>query len=52
MGRPVDFISFDSDSIKFIEVKTGKSVLNEKQKMIKSLVMDGKVEWHELRFEK
>ena len=52
LGRPVDFISFDSDSIKFIEVKTGKSVLNEKQKMIKSLVMDGKVEWHELRFEK
>ena len=52
IGRPVDFISFDSDNIKFIEVKTGKSVLNEKQRKIKELVENKKVEWYELRFEK
>jgi len=52
IGRPIDFISFDHVSIKFIEVKTGKGVLNEKQKMIKELIEDKKVEWFELRFEK
>ena len=52
IGRPVDFISFDSDSVKFIEVKTGKSGLNEKQKRIKEMIDNKKVEWHELRFEK
>ena len=52
LGRPVDFISFDDDSIKFIEVKTGKSGLNDKQKHLKELIEQKKVEWHELRFEK
>ena len=52
IGKPVDFISFDQNNIKFIEVKTGKSMLNEKQRRIKELVLNKKVEWHELRFEK
>ena len=52
LGRPIDFISFDGDSVKFIEVKTGMSNLNEKQKRIKDLVQRKKVEWFELRFEK
>ena len=52
IGRPVDFISFDDDSVKFVEVKTGKSGLNEKQKKVKELIEGKNVEWHELRFEK
>ena len=52
LGKPVDFISFDHDNVKFIEVKTGKSNLNDRQKEIKKLIQDKKVEWHELRFEK
>lgn len=52
LGNPIDFISFDDDSIKFIEVKTGKSSLSEKQKKVKNLVQDKKIEWYELRFEK
>ncbi|MEK6922581.1 MAG: Holliday junction resolvase-like protein [Nanoarchaeota archaeon] len=52
LGNPIDFISFDDDSIKFIEVKTGKSNLSEKQKMIKGLVENKKVKWYELKFEK
>ncbi|MFH1592854.1 MAG: Holliday junction resolvase-like protein [Candidatus Woesearchaeota archaeon] len=52
LGNPIDFISFDDDSVKFIEVKTGKSGLNEKQKQVKRLIESGKVEWFELRFEK
>ena len=52
IGQPVDFISFDDDSVKFIEVKTGKSGLNEKQRRVKDLVQNRNVRWYELRFEK
>lgn len=52
IGKPIDFISFDEDSVKFIEVKTGKSGLNENQRRIRCLIEDKKVEWCELRFEK
>ena len=52
MGSPIDGIAFDDNAIKFIEIKTGKSQLNKKQKKIKQQVKDQKVEWHELRYEK
>ena len=52
LGKPVDFISFDHDYVKFIEVKTGKSQLNDNQKRIKELIEQGKVKWFELRFDK
>jgi len=52
LGNPIDFISFDDDSVKFIEVKTGKSGLSEKQKKIRKLIEGKKVRWFELRFEK
>ncbi len=52
LGMPVDFVAFDDDAVKFIEVKTGKSRLNEKQEKIKRLINDKKVKWHELRYEK
>lgn len=49
LGRPIDFISFDEDSVKFIEVKTGQSQLSNKQKFIKKQIEDGKVEFKEVR---
>lgn len=52
LGMPVDLISFDDDAIKFIEVKTGKAKLSHNQQRIKKLIMEKKVEWHELRFGK
>jgi len=52
IGHPIDFISFDDDYIKFIEVKTGKSALNDKQQKVKGLVENRKIKWCELRFEK
>ena len=52
LGNPIDFISFDDDSIKFIEVKTGKSMLSEKQKKVREMVEAKKIKWYELRFEK
>jgi predicted Holliday junction resolvase-like endonuclease len=40
LGSPIDFIAFDFDNevIHFIEVKTGKSKLNDRQKIIKRIV--------------
>lgn len=52
LGMPVDFIAFDDDAVKFIEVKTGKSRLNANQERIKKLIEDRKVKWFELRYEK
>lgn len=49
IGMPIDGISFDEDFIKFIEIKTGKSTLSQKQKDIKRMVEEKKVRWYELR---
>lgn len=51
LGMPIDFISFDDDAIKFIEVKTGKAKLSFNQQRIKKLIKEKKVEWHELRYQ-
>lgn len=50
IGQPIDGIAFDQDSVKFIEFKTGNSNLNIRQRMIKNLIENKKVSWHELRF--
>ncbi len=50
LGMPIDYICFDEDSIKFIEVKTGSSSLSNKQKKIKKMIEDGKVEFCEVRY--
>lgn len=50
LGQPIDYIAFEEDSIKFIEVKTGNAELSPKQQKIKNLVNQGKVEWRELRY--
>ncbi|HLD15481.1 MAG TPA: Holliday junction resolvase-like protein [Candidatus Nanoarchaeia archaeon] len=46
IGSPIDGINFEDDKIVFIEFKTGKSNLTDKQKRIKSLVENKKVSWH------
>jgi predicted Holliday junction resolvase-like endonuclease len=55
LGKPIDYIGFtdtgkkDNCVVHFIEVKSGKSLLSNKQKNIKDAVMKGRVLWHELR---
>jgi predicted Holliday junction resolvase-like endonuclease len=55
MGSPIDFVAFpgsvkeDVEKVVLIEVKTGKSRLSKKQKQIKKVVEDGKVEFLEFR---
>ena len=50
LGKPVDGIVFGEDKISFVEIKTGSSGLNAKQKQVRDLVNDKKVEWKEIRY--
>jgi predicted Holliday junction resolvase-like endonuclease len=45
IGDPIDFVHFDEDKVSFVEVKSGKSQLSKKQRHIRDLVKDGKVEF-------
>lgn len=46
LGQPVDFVHFDPDSgVVFIEVKSGRSTLNERQRRFRALVESGAVRW-------
>ena len=48
IGDPIDGISFEDNKIVFMEFKTGTSKLSEKQKKIKDIVENKKVEWKEV----
>jgi predicted Holliday junction resolvase-like endonuclease len=55
MGDPVDFVVFDGLSegdvrkVIFVEVKTGASVLNLRERQVRDAIRSGKVEWIEIR---
>jgi predicted Holliday junction resolvase-like endonuclease len=55
LGKPVDFIVFDGldegrlRRIVFVEVKTGASTLNTRERRIRDVVRGGAIEWRELR---
>jgi predicted Holliday junction resolvase-like endonuclease len=50
IGMPIDGIAFEEDKIAFVEIKTGKSRMSEKQRRVKELVQNKKVEFKELRY--
>ncbi len=50
LGKPIDYIVFDDDAIKFVEVKTGQSRLSEKEKHIREQIKNKEIKWFELRF--
>lgn len=45
IGEPIDFVHFDEDKVTFVEVKSGNSKLSKKQRIIRDLIKDGKVEF-------
>jgi len=51
IGDPIDFVHFDEDKVTFVEVKSGKSQLSKKQRLIRDLVEGGKVEFTVYRVE-
>ena len=51
LGKPIDYISFDDDAVTLIEIKSGKSQLNSKQRHIRDLVKNNQVNWKEIRIQ-
>lgn len=51
LGSPIDGVQFAKDRVVFVEVKTGRSGLSKRQRRIRDLVEQGRVEWHEVRIE-
>lgn len=49
VGNPLDYIGFHKDSITFYEIKSGVSQLSGKQKAIRKLIENKKVNFKELR---
>lgn len=55
VGKPVDFIAFkglsdgEVEEVQLIEVKTGQSNLNERERQIKKAVKEGRVKYIEYR---
>ena len=55
IGKPVDFIAFKGmdekniEEVSFIEVKSGKSKLNNVEKSLKDAIQKKKVKWEEYR---
>jgi len=45
IGDPIDFVHFDEGKVTFVEVKSGKSQLSKKQRAIRDLIKEGKVEF-------
>ncbi len=51
IGDPIDFVHFDEEKVTFVEVKSGKSQLSTKQRHIRDLIKEGKVEFTIYRVE-
>jgi len=49
LGNPIDYIVWDEKGIVFLDVKSGNASLSKKQRMIRDLIREGKVEWREIR---
>jgi predicted Holliday junction resolvase-like endonuclease len=51
LGKPIDYISFDDEVVTLIEIKSGKSQLNSKQRHIRDLIKNKQVAWKEIRIQ-
>lgn len=45
IGDPIDFVHFDEEQVTFVEVKAGRSQLSKKQRKIRDLIKEGKVDF-------
>jgi len=49
LGNPIDGIQFSEDKIRFIEIKTGKAKLSGGQRLIRDLILKGKISFVSFR---
>lgn len=45
LGDPIDIVSFDDDKITFVEVKSGAADLTKRQRQIRDMIKEGKVDF-------
>ena len=57
LGSPVDFVVFDGLAtgqvrrVVFLEIKTGTSMLSQREREVRTAVQNRRVEWQELRLD-
>jgi predicted Holliday junction resolvase-like endonuclease len=51
LGKPIDYIVFEDEIITFVEIKSGNSQLNSKQRHIRDLIKNKQVAWKEIRIQ-
>jgi predicted Holliday junction resolvase-like endonuclease len=51
IGSPIDGVQFEDDKVIIVEFKTGSSKLSERQRHIRDLIRDGRVEFEEFRID-
>ena len=49
LGAPIDGVQFEDDRVVLVEFKSGRSRLSDKQRRIRELVQNGRVEFREVR---
>ena len=49
LGAPIDGVQFEDDRIVLVEFKSGQSRLSSRQRRIRDLVREGRVEFREVR---
>ena len=49
IGTPIDGVQFEDDKIVFVEFKTSNSTMTTKQRAIRNLINDRKIEFKEFR---
>ncbi len=49
LGAPIDGVQFEDDRVILVEFKSGRSPLSDKQRRIRELVQNGRVEFREIR---
>lgn len=48
MGKPIDYLVFDEDMVRFLEIKSGGSRLTSRQRQIRNLIQEKKVSFEEI----
>ena len=51
LGSPIDGVQFEDDKVIFVEFKTASSKLSARQRHIRDLIRDGRIEFREFRLE-
>lgn len=57
LGAPIDFVIFDGledghvDQVVFVEVKTGKARLSQRERLVRDAIQDGRITWEIMRMD-